>query len=81
MSKRYKSELLESIHQSAQALFRVGAIDKATLNDFDAACLAPPPSPEAATHPIGTRLIQEGAKIALEDTDVVLPSRHDDLSR
>jgi len=28
--------------------------------------------------PIGTWLIQEGAKVALEDADVVLPSRHDD---
>jgi len=28
--------------------------------------------------PIGTWLIQEGAKLAFEDADVVLPSRHDD---
>jgi len=28
--------------------------------------------------PIGTWLIQEGAKVALEDEDVILPSRHDD---
>jgi len=28
--------------------------------------------------PIGTWLIQEGAKVALEDDDVLLPSRHDD---
>jgi len=59
MSKQYKSDLFESIHQSAQALFRVGAIDKATLSDFDAACFAPLPSPEAATHPIGMWLIEE----------------------
>jgi len=28
--------------------------------------------------PIGTWLIQEGANVALEDDDVILPSRHDD---
>jgi len=28
--------------------------------------------------PIGTWLIQEGAKVALEDQDVILPSRHNE---
>jgi len=28
--------------------------------------------------PIGTWLIREGANVALEDDDVILPSRHDD---
>jgi len=44
MSNQFKSEVFEAIHQSAQALFRVGAIDKATLRDFDAACFAVPPA-------------------------------------
>jgi len=40
MSKQYKSDLAESIHQSALALFRVGAIDRAALSDFEANCFA-----------------------------------------
>jgi len=43
MSQQFKSEAFEAIHQSAHALFGVGAIDKATLRDFDAACFAIPP--------------------------------------
>jgi len=39
MTQRFKSEAMEAVHQSAQALFRIGAIDKATLRDFDAAAL------------------------------------------
>jgi len=42
MHKTYKSDAFEAIHQSAQALMRVGAMDKATLRDFDAACFAAP---------------------------------------
>jgi putative transcriptional regulator len=40
---KFKSDLSEAIHSSASALFRVGAIDKATMRDFDASCLAAPP--------------------------------------
>jgi len=43
MSQQYKSEAFESIHHAAQALFRVGAIDKTTMRDFDASCLVAPP--------------------------------------
>jgi len=35
----YKSELSESIHTSAQALYRIGAIDKVTMREFDESCL------------------------------------------
>ena len=35
----FKSDAFESIHESAQALPRVGAIGKTTLRKFDAACL------------------------------------------
>ncbi|MEY2925666.1 MAG: hypothetical protein RL367_143 [Pseudomonadota bacterium] len=42
MSKtRYKSDAFESIHESAQALYRTGVIEKLTLREFDQACLAP----------------------------------------
>jgi len=35
----YRSDLSESIHASAQALHRIGAIDKLTMREFDASCL------------------------------------------
>ena len=41
MSKHiYKSEAMEAAHLSAQSLYRTGVIDKATMREFDAACLA-----------------------------------------
>jgi len=40
---KYKSDAFESIHASAQALYRIGAIDKVTMREFDAACFAAPP--------------------------------------
>ena len=51
-TKRYKSEALEAIHRSAQALASVGAMDKATLRSFDEACLSVTPSlaPEQIRH-------------------------------
>ena len=41
MSKtRYRSDAFESIHESAQALYRTGVIDKTTMRDFDESCLS-----------------------------------------
>jgi putative transcriptional regulator len=40
--RKYKSDAFEAVHTSASALLRVGAIDKATMRDFDASCLAVP---------------------------------------
>jgi putative transcriptional regulator len=40
--RRYKSDAFEAIHSSASAMFKVGAIDKATMREFDEACLAAP---------------------------------------
>ncbi len=39
----YKSKAFAAIHSSARALRKVGAIDKATMRDFDATCLAVTP--------------------------------------
>lgn len=39
---KFKSDLSEAIHSSASALFRVGAIDKATMREFDESCLSVP---------------------------------------
>jgi putative transcriptional regulator len=53
MSKRiYKSDAYEAAHSAAQALYRTGVIDKATMRDFDISCLTVPPAftPEAIQH-------------------------------
>jgi putative transcriptional regulator len=39
---KFKSGLSEAIHSSASALYRVGAIDKATMRQFDESCLSVP---------------------------------------
>lgn len=39
---QFKSEAFEAIHTSATALLKVGAIDKATMRDFDISCLTVP---------------------------------------
>ncbi|MBQ0711290.1 MULTISPECIES: DNA-binding transcriptional regulator [unclassified Ochrobactrum] len=38
----YRSDISEAIHSSASALHRVGALDKATMRDFDARHLVMP---------------------------------------
>ena len=39
---KYKTGAFEAIHSSASALHKVGAINKATMRDFDIACLTAP---------------------------------------
>lgn len=39
MSKKYRSEAMASIHETMEALHKVGAVDKQTMRRFDAACL------------------------------------------
>lgn len=41
MTRQYKSELLAAVHESAEALHRIGVIDKRTLKEFDHTCLTP----------------------------------------
>lgn len=43
MAKKFKSEAFESIHSSANALLAIGAIDKATMREFDESCIAEVP--------------------------------------
>ncbi len=38
--RKYKSDAFEAIHSSASALLSVGAIDKASMRDFDLSCLS-----------------------------------------
>ena len=39
---KFKTDAFESIHTSAAALHKVGAISKATMRGFDVACVATP---------------------------------------
>jgi putative transcriptional regulator len=39
---KFKSDAFKSIHASAQALHKVGVIDKVTLREFDETCMAAP---------------------------------------
>ena len=41
MAKKYRSNPLAAVHETMEALHEVGAIDKQTMRDFDAACLTP----------------------------------------
>ena len=41
-ARKYKSDAFEAIHGSARGLYRVGAIDKATMRRFDESCLTVP---------------------------------------
>jgi putative transcriptional regulator len=40
---KFKNDAFEVIHSSANALLKVGAIDKATMRQFDQSCLSSPP--------------------------------------
>lgn len=40
-AKRYRSEAMEAAHETAEGLYKVGAIDRRTMRQFDADCLAP----------------------------------------
>ena len=37
--KQYKSEAFAAVHETMDSLHQIGAIDKKTMRDFDAACL------------------------------------------
>jgi len=41
---KFKGDAFEAIHGSASALRRIGAIDKATMREFDESCLSVPTS-------------------------------------
>lgn len=58
--KKFKSDVMQSIHESAAALHKVGAIDKATMKGFDVSCIAQTPQLEAAQ----IKKIRESAKVS-----------------
>jgi putative transcriptional regulator len=41
MRKKHRSEAMASVHETMEALHKVGAIDKQTMRRFDDACLTP----------------------------------------
>ncbi len=41
-TSKFKTDAFEAIHTSAASLLKVGAIDKATMRDFDTSCLTAP---------------------------------------
>lgn len=45
MTTTYRSDALESIHESMMALYAVGAIDQQTMQEFDEVCLKFDPLP------------------------------------
>jgi putative transcriptional regulator len=40
-AKPYKSRLLEAAHETAKDMFDAGLLDRATMREFDVACLTP----------------------------------------
>jgi DNA-binding transcriptional regulator YiaG len=38
---KYKSEIYEVVHQDATEMFKIGAISKERMREFDKMCLAP----------------------------------------
>jgi putative transcriptional regulator len=40
MKKKYRSEAMAAVHETMEALHKVGAIDKQTMRRFDDACLS-----------------------------------------
>ena len=39
MSRKYRSDAMASVHETMEAMHKVGAIDKQTMRRFDEACL------------------------------------------
>jgi putative transcriptional regulator len=46
--RKFKSDAFEAIHSSVSGMYRAGTIDKTTMREFDASCLAVPPEIEPA---------------------------------
>ncbi|MDR1072520.1 MAG: hypothetical protein LBL45_02445 [Treponema sp.] len=43
MNRKYQSEQLMVIHESAQTLYKIGVIDGSKMKEFDEACLVEEP--------------------------------------
>jgi putative transcriptional regulator len=58
--RKSRSDAFEAIHTSARALFKVGAISKTTLREFDEACLTVPSSID----PQAIRKLRERSRVS-----------------
>ena len=45
MKKKYESELLGSLHETAAGLYKIGVIDSKEMREYDKACLVIDPKP------------------------------------
>jgi len=43
-NRKYRSDAFASVHETEEALRDIGAIDKRTMREFNAACMAPLPN-------------------------------------
>ena len=59
-AKRFKRDSSEAIHASARMLHKVGALDKATMRDFDARHLAVP----AQLDPADIKQLREASNVS-----------------
>jgi putative transcriptional regulator len=59
-TRKFKSDAFEAIHASATALHRVGALNKATMRQFDESCLVAP----AVMKPQEIKRIREQAHVS-----------------
>lgn len=57
---KFKSDAFEAIHSSAAAMFKVGAMDKATMRHFDETCLSVP----TAIAPAEIKQLRERNKVS-----------------
>ena len=58
--RKFKSDVLKAIHTSASALHKVGAVNKATMREFDASCIAT----VSVIEPHQIKKIREAAKVS-----------------
>jgi putative transcriptional regulator len=58
--QKFKSAAFEAIHSSASAMLRAGVIDKATMREFDEACLVSP----APMGPLRIKKIREAQRVS-----------------
>ena len=58
--QKFKSDVLKAIHTSASALHKVGAVNKATMREFDASCIAT----ISAIEPEQIKKIREAAQVS-----------------
>lgn len=57
---KFKSDALEAVHSTANGLHRLGAIDKATMREFDVSCLTAP----SVMPPKRIKRIREDARVS-----------------